>query len=309
MTYEVAVLEVVLPAVSRLLESLDLDFGRESNETINLSEVDPNVLAQAVTQLVEVSFSNGNQLTAQQMEAMFAALLDNSSRLKRLKMHFVNLTRLSNGWFWLARAINKLEEVDLTGCGLTSRQAQVLFTLMNKDSNLKKLNFDIGTDNLKYPPYWSIRTEGQAPINTVPPEYLAEALTHLEEVKLPTSLNVKQKKAIFATFDASHGRLKRLDISGKGGSVLNDNDLSSVDATLMANVVNKMEFVDIRYTNLTVSQISAILKQSLVATTLKTLFIVGDETRKFRRKTKRMEKLLAQALQVIPITDFREPDH
>ena len=146
---------------------------------------------------------------------------------------------------------------------------------------------------------------GQAPINSVPPEYLAEALTHLEEVKLPKSLNTNQKKVIFATLDASHGSLKRLDMSGKGASVLQENDLSDVDATVMANVVNKMEFVDIRYTNLTVPQITAILKQSLVSTSLKTLLIVGDEARKFRRQTKRMEKLLAQALQVIHVTDLR----
>ena len=70
-----------------------------------------------------------------------------------------------------------------------------------------------------------------------------------------------------------------------------------------------MELVDIRYTNLTIPQVTAILKQSIVATSLKKLLIVGDETRKFRRQTKRMEKLLARALKVIPLTDFREPDH
>ena len=306
---EVAILEVLLPAVARRPELLEsLDFGRPGDGYINLSEVDANVLAQAVTHLVEVSFSNCSQLTTQQMDVIFAALLDTSSHLKRLNMYFVNFSVWTNGWLWLGRVINKLEEVDLTGAGMTSKQTTAVFTLMIQNSNLKKLNLDIGTEG-PFRPYWNIRTEGGGPINGVNPELLAEALTHLEEVKLPTRLNLKQKKAIFATLNASHGRLKRLDISGKGGNVLNDNNLSDVDAALIANVVNKMEFVDIRYTNLTVSQITAILKQSLATTSLKKLLIVGNDTRKFRRQTKRMEKLLAQALQVIPITDFREPDH
>ena len=195
--------------------------------------------------------------------------------------------------------INKLEEVDLTGSDVTSKQAACVFSLMVTKSNLKKLNLDIGN--------WHTLLQGDALA-----ELLAEALTRLEEVKLPTRLNLKQKKAIFAALDASHGPLKRLDISGSGNLdiyPLGYNDLSDVNAVLIANVVNKMEFMDIRYTNLTVSQITAILKQSVVATSLRKLLIVGDETRKFRRQTKRMEKLLARALQVIPITDFREPDH
>ena len=63
---QVEALEVLLSSVARcpgLLESLD--FGSlgdiyYSDGHINLSEVDPNVLAQVVSQLVEVSFSNTN---------------------------------------------------------------------------------------------------------------------------------------------------------------------------------------------------------------------------------------------------------
>ena len=310
---EVAVLEVLLPAVAGrpgLLESLDLGGlsglgGPDYDHAIKLYEVDANVLAQAVIHLVEVDFSNRsylnqtlglvfNEIHKKHLNAIFAALLDNSSLLKRLKMYCVDLSFVDEQI--MARVINKLEEVDLTGADMTSQQATALFTLMIKNSNLKK--FNLGT-------VW--RT-GPTPIDGVNPDLLAKALTHLEEVKLPPPLNSKHAKAIFATLDASHGRLKRLDISGNR-STYNHNDLSSVDAALIGNVVNKMETVDIRYTNLTVPQITAILTQSLVATSLKKILIVGDETGKFRRQTKKMTKLLARAMQVIPITDFREPNH
>ena len=288
---EVAVLEALLPVVAKrpgLLESLDLSRPRDGH-TINLNEVDAKLLAQAVTHLVEINFSNLSCLTAQQMNAIFAALLDDSSLLKRLTMYYVDLFIVD--YQIMARVINKLEEVDLTGAAVTSKQAIAVFTLMIKNSNLKKLNLDITKVADRF-----ISKKWRHQINGVNPELLAEALTHLEEVKLPTCLDLEQKNAIFATLDASQGQLKRLDISG--------NDLSDVDAVLVANVVNKMEFVDIQNTDLTVSQITAILKQSVAATSLKELLIMGWDKRKFRRQTKRIEKLLARALQVIPTTDL-----
>ena len=275
---EVAVLEALLPVVAKrpgLLESLDLSRPRDGH-TINLNEVDAKLLAQAVTHLIEINFSNLSCLTAQQMNAIFAALLDDSSLLKRLKMYYVDLFIVDDQI--MARVINKLEEVDLTGAAVSSKQAIAVFTLMIKNSNLKKLNLDITKVADRF-----ISKKWRHQINGVNPELLAEALTHLEEVKLPTCLDLEQKNAIFATLDASLGRLKRLDISG--------NDLSDLDAVLIANVVNKMEFVDIRECDLTVSQITAILKQSIAATSLKKLLIIGYDRRKFRRQFRQLRQL------------------
>ena len=317
MSCEVALLQLLLRTVAEhpgLLEVLDLGGPRLkffmprdirfyssclSQRFINLSQVDENnLLPKAVTNVSEVTFSEFSLLSKQQTTAIFAALLESSSVLKRLNMYRVDLSFVDEPI--ITYVINNLQEVDLTGAKMTCLQVTALLTLMIECSNLKKFNLDIDTHRSNR--HWYSKTDGRPPINGVDPILLAEALTHLEEVKLPAGLNRKQVITIFAFLDTFHGRLKRLDISG--GDIFDQNDLAPVDAVLIANVVNKFEAVDITYTNLTVSHTYAILKQISTATSLKKFFIVGNERRKFRRQTKRMEKLYDRARQVIPITDL-----
>ena len=96
---------------------------------------------------------------------------------------------------------------------------------------------------------------------------LAEAVAELEEADLSsTRLTPKQVEAIFAALDTTN-KLKRLDITM--------NDLSPVDPEVMARVINKLEMVSMLFARLTEQQITRILEQSLVSTSLKRLELHG----------------------------------
>ena len=53
--------------------------------------------------------------------------------------------------------------------------------------------------------------------------------------------------------------------------VVSDNDLSKVEPNMLARAVNKLEKVNLKNSQLTLEQMGAILKQSLVKTSLKSL--------------------------------------
>merc|ERR1712129_146502 len=102
----------------------------------NLSPVDANILAQAVTQLEEVGLG-WTALTPQQVEAIFAAL-ETSSKTKILRIGVNNLSSVDPDV--LARVTNKLETVDMEGTDLTEQQMTRILTQNHLTTNLKELN-------------------------------------------------------------------------------------------------------------------------------------------------------------------------
>ena len=133
---------------------------------------------------------------------------------------------------------------------LSTKQLEaILSTIGQQKSNLKKLN--ISCNNL----------------SSVDPLLLVRAVSRLEEINLDgTELTFMQARGIMLTigFD-KFSTVQKL--------VLSDNDLSKVKPDLLAKAVNRLEEVDMTNSQLTLEQVEAILKQSLVSTYLKSIFM------------------------------------
>jgi len=213
-------------------------------QSTDLSAVDPELLAQAVTQLEEVVHT---RLTPQQVTAICTAMTGNS-RLKTLYLLKNNLSSVDAGL--LAQAVTQIEEVELGGTDLTPQQVNAICSAMTGNSQLKTLN--LFKNNL----------------SSVDAGLLAQAVTQLEEVKLgDTRLTPQQVEAIFAALDTfSHLKILRICV----------NNLSSVDPEVLARVVNKLETVNMWATHLTRQQMTRILTQSLLTTNLKYLNMEGN---------------------------------
>jgi len=100
----------------------------------NLSSVDPELLARGVTRLEDVYFTN---ITNEQSEAIFTAISQNNSQLKKLNLRFINLSCVDPAV--LAKAVARLEEVDLRHTELSTEQLNSLLKSVQKDTKLKKL--------------------------------------------------------------------------------------------------------------------------------------------------------------------------
>jgi len=103
----------------------------------SLSSVDPELLAQAVSQLEELDLIDP-QLTPQQLEAIFAAL-DASNKLKALRICDTNKNFSTVDPEVMARVLNKLEYVGLSHTGLTEQQMARILSQSLVTTNLKEL--------------------------------------------------------------------------------------------------------------------------------------------------------------------------
>ena len=83
-----------------------------------------------------------------------------------------------------------------------------------------------------------------------------------------TGMTVKQWEAILTGISEGNSRLKKLEIAC--------DDLSLVDASLLARALNRLEVVEVRWSELTQEQGEAILTQSLVKTSLRSLMMMKD---------------------------------
>merc|ERR1719319_1193030 len=109
-------------------------------QSTDLSAVDPELLAQAVTQLEEVVHT---RLTPQQVTAICTAMTGNSM-LKALGLTDNNLSSVDAGI--LAQAVTQLEVVELGYTNLTPQQVTAICTAMTGNSQLKTL--DLSSTNL-----------------------------------------------------------------------------------------------------------------------------------------------------------------
>ena len=218
----------------------------------NLSQVDPFLLAQAVNSLEEVDMDS-TELTVEQVKAIFNAKLEDGSRLKKLGISANEMSFSSQDPFLMARAVHKMEEVEMRFNDLTPWQLDtILSRSMRKNTILMKLDI---TENNLMPLY---------------PYSLAAAMRQFEEVSICcTKLTFKQARLIMLAISANDSRVKTLEISG--------NNLSKIKPHELAKAVNKLEEIDIKDSKLTLQQVEAILTQSLVQTSLKTLWMTQPE--------------------------------
>jgi len=92
------------------------------------------LLARGVTRLEDVYFTN---ITNEQSEAIFTAISQNHSQLKKLNLRFINLSCVDPAI--LAKAVARLEEVHLRHTELSTEQLNSLLNSVQKHTKLKKL--------------------------------------------------------------------------------------------------------------------------------------------------------------------------
>merc|ERR1719509_190870 len=161
----------------------------------NLSSVDPELLAQAVTQLEEVELVD-TDLTPQQVTAICTAMSGNSM-LKALDLSDNNLSLVDATI--LAQAVTQLEEVWLWSTSLTLQQVEAICAALDTSSYLKILR--IGGSNL----------------SPVDPDVLARGVNKLETVDIAKTQLTRQQMTRILTQSLLTTNLKELNMEGNGG--------------------------------------------------------------------------------------------
>ena len=218
----------------------------------DLSEVEPSLLARAVNGLEEVDL-NDTKLTVEAVEEIISGVDQADTKLKKLNMsNAVDGVLGDKALFTqtpdlLAKALNKLEEVEIAYNNLTSKQIEaILSSICQKKSNMKKLNMSCNK------------------LSSLDPFLLATAVSRLEEVKMDgAGLTTKQAAGIMFAISSNFTTLKHL--------VVSDNNLSKIPPYVLAKAVNKLEEVNMNNSQLTLQQMEAILMQGIVGTSLKVL--------------------------------------
>jgi len=159
----------------------------------------------------------------------------------------------------LVKTLQRLESLEMRFSPLNLSQATVLFTSIAQfnqhpcqpDSVRRLKRIEIRGNNF----------------SSLQPQILAQAVSKLEEVDLSDNmLTSDQAEAIFSAVGRNLlPKVRKLS--------LGNNDLNSVDSVLMGKGVNKVEYCDLRNANLTVYQVTSILRQSVVQKSLKMLNI------------------------------------
>ena len=220
----------------------------------NLSTVDLGLLTSAVNRLEEV-FLWGLDLTVKQWEEVITAIGEGDSRLKKFYIEDIDLSKVDP--CLLARAVNRLEEMDLFGLDLSIQQWEAILTATGKaECKMKILNMN------------SIN------LTTVNPKLLASAVNRIGTVRLcETQLTGEQWEAIFTAIRDGNSKMKELYIP--------ENNFTTVSPSLLASAVNMLEEVNMSGdTELTLEQVEAILTQSLVKTSTKSI----NKVFKFQKK-------------------------
>jgi len=157
----------------------------------------------------------------------------------------------------LAWAVAKMEDVIIADSqsdsdqwrytDLTPQQLTAIFTALSVSSNIKKLDLT-GND-----------------LSSVDAELLARPFTQLEVVDLEnTQLTPQQVRAIFTAM-TGNSKLRAL--------FLKNNDISSVDADILAQTVTQLECIDLGNSCLTPHQVETIFAAISSSSNLKTLLL------------------------------------
>ena len=141
--------------------------------------------------------------------------------------------------------VTGLEVLDLAWCHITPGQAATICQNLAMEKRLRTLNLS-----------WNH-------LGSVAPELVAH-LALVEEVNLMQSnLTLPQLTALLTALDGGPTKMERLIISF--------NNISSVNADLLARAVSKLVAVEMKKCSISEHQASCILTQSLASTSLKSL--------------------------------------
>ena len=113
----------------------------------NLSTVDPNLLARVVTGLEEMKWVEVRgevELTVIQVEAILTAICAEDCLVKKLDISYTNLSSVDPGL--LARAVNRLEEVEMSVAYLTTSQVEAVLRQNLVQTSLRKLKLELDSE-------------------------------------------------------------------------------------------------------------------------------------------------------------------
>ena len=141
--------------------------------------------------------------------------------------------------------VTGLEVLDLAWCHITPSQASTICQNLAMEKRLRSLNLS-----------WNH-------LGSVAPQLVAR-LALVEQVDLTqANLTPPQLTALFAALDGGPSKMERLKISF--------NNVSSINADLLARAANKLVAVEMKKCSISEHQASCILTQSLQSTSLKSL--------------------------------------
>ena len=216
--------QAILTRVSRGSKLINLDISGN-----DLSRIDPGLLAKTVTKLVTLNVTV-TQLTHEQIEAIFTALSENS----RLVNFFIDRNNLSEvNPELLGKSVTNMETLSVVCTQLTHPQIEAIFTAVSQGRNWKNL---------------FIRCNNLSGINT---ELLGSAVTKLVTLNVSLAKLSQEQVVTIFTHVSKGSRLSSLYIDG--------NNMSGVDAGLLAKAVTKLETLCASNTKLTHNQAVAIL--------------------------------------------------
>jgi len=242
----------LIEAISRDTKIDNLDIS--SN---NLSSVDPDILAEAVNKLRKIDISNTN-LTSCQIERIFKGI-NFESKLKDLDIDQNRLFKISPDL--LASAANNLERVVLSK--LTTLQTARFFDVMSKYSTLtnvsiQDLSFLGNPDNALD---WEDKASPGLNQLGVDEDMIAKAINKLTSMDLSfASFNRNQADKIFEAM-AHKTNLKEL--------FLQQCELLFVNPATLCKAITNLQKVFLHSANLSKSQITSLISQMSVKTSLK----------------------------------------
>ena len=253
------------------LRGLDMsDANHRTPPDAKFPSLQANLLGAAVSNLTVLSIWE-THLTTEQAEAVLVGIT--GSNLVKLDISYNDLSGVPARV--LAAAVRGLEVVRIQANQLGEEQVEAVLNALEEEQegNLKSLQISYNS------------------LASVKPELLARLVARVEEVGLMTCLlTPHQLQHLFTTLSNSNS-LRRLDIS--------HNNLSTLEASLLAEVVNKLEVAVVNRTGLDQEQVTAVISRSLEATRLTVLCI---EWRRIHVE----EELVLQASELYDLTQTNQ---
>ena len=204
----------------------------------DLSGISPDIWEEAIVSLKRIDFLNYTNLTPDQLQRIFTTIANcESLKLTELRIYDGNISSVPADV--LAKAIPRLESIELRRTNLTPNQAQHLFTKIADCENLKLTELEVFWNNL----------------SSVSADVLAKAISRVKTVDLlSTDLTPKQVQRIFQMIaNCENLKLTELQIGWT--------NLSSVSADVLAKAISRVETVYLINTDLTPKQVQRIFQK------------------------------------------------
>jgi len=210
---------------------------------VNLSEVDADLLAKAITHVPRVDLSETG-LKPSQCTSILSSITV-TSRLRDLSLVCVNLSTITETT--IANAINLLHRADISDTDLTTDQCNAIFKKRLTSNTLAHLNI-ASTD-----------------LSSTYPFYMSRAVGRLTSINLSdTQLNINHCNHLMNSIIHSPS-LQDVNMEGV--------DLSEVSVENLTNAMSKLRQIDLSDTNLKTEQSLGLLTGCLTSTSLEDLTV------------------------------------